>query len=217
MNPFCSDRDLLIFEPALFLGAAWPCSILCGQGGASLSGTTLTAQDTDFNAAGVAAGMVANIWTTTAAEGIACEIVSVDSPTTLTVSALRADRGGPAVAPLAGGENLVFAVRTYQPQIQAATEALDETRLQMCSSAGIGTAEFADPGAIRLAAAYGALESIFIARSRGGNDDGDTAKARQYRAFLRESKARLRVIFDADNDGIAERMLTLGNVTLRRV
>jgi hypothetical protein len=122
MNQFCQDRDLLALEPGVFRGGGFITQQLAAGTDGAISGTTFTSAASNFVAAGVAADMVVTIFSAAASEGSAFEIVSVDSPTQLTVSVLRPEASGPAIAPTVGGAN--FHVRTFGPQIQAVSRTL---------------------------------------------------------------------------------------------
>ena len=149
MIPFCQDRDLLGIEPVVFIGQSLPSQQLAAGNNGRLAGLFFTASDGDFLSAGVKEGMVLCVWTTTSSEGYACEIVSVDSATQLTVSVLRADETAAPVAP-SPGENLSFCVRTYGPQIQNVSVALAEKLRRMREVEGVRAADFADSRQLRL-------------------------------------------------------------------
>ena len=82
---FISDRDLFALEPNLFRDAAWVSQTLV-QGTGSISGSTLTlsAQDVDFEAAGVEAGHVARV------DDAPYEVMERLSATSVRLSRLRA-------------------------------------------------------------------------------------------------------------------------------
>jgi hypothetical protein len=217
MNRFCQDRDLLGIEPIVFLGSGFPAQEMIRGSGAALSGTTFTASGANFTAAGVAPGMVLCTYTTVPAEGTVCEIVSVNSQTQLTVSVLRADPAASPVAPKAG-TGLSFHVRTFDPQVRGVSDTLAEKLRQMAEVAGIRSADFADSTQLRVAAAYGALGSIFVARAENAQPgDANWIKAEHYRQEFRRLQLQLRLVVDANGDGKAEQTRTLGNVALRRV
>ena len=160
--------------------------------------------------------MVLCTYTTTAAEGSAYEVVSVDSPTTLTVSVLRADTGGAAVPPPAQS-GVSFHVRTYSAQIHTVSAAMGEKLRQMAEVSGVAAADFAESAQLRLTAAYGTLAEVFVARADNAQpSDANWTKAQHYRQLHRNLQLQLRLVADTDGDGQAEQTRTLGNVTLRR-
>jgi hypothetical protein len=88
----------------------------------------------------------------------------------------------------------------------------------MAEVAGIRSADFADSTQLRVAAAYGALGSIFVARAENAQPgDANWIKAEYYRQEFRRLQLQLRLVVDANGDGKAEQTRTLGNVALRRV
>lgn len=216
MSQFCSDRDLLCIEPIVFVGGGFSAQQLTGGTDGVLAATSFRCESADFVAAGIAPGMVLCVWTTTASEGRACEIVETVSPTELRVSVLRADANAAAVAPQ-DGSALQFHVRTYGPQIAEVSRTLAEKLRQISETAGIAPADFMDSAQLRMTVTFGALESIFVARSASAAaDDPNWTKALYYRDLFRRQQVGLRLAVDANGDGVAEQTRTLGNVTLRR-
>ena len=190
MDNFCQDRDLLGVEPRVFLDGGFPSQQLIAGGDGNLSGTTFTSATSDFQSAGLGAGMVLTTYTASAAEGNALEIVSVDSATSLTVSVLRADAESAAVAPPAG-TGLNFHVRTFSPQIRGTSATLAEKLRQMIEVGGICAADFADSAQLRRTTCYGALSGIFVARAENAAPfDANWIKAEHYRIFVRDDHLR---------------------------
>ncbi len=217
MNRFCKDRDILAVEPAIFLGGGFASQQLAAGTDGEISGTTFTSGGSDFEASGVEAGMVLSTYTTSPPEGNASEIVSVAGPTSLTLSALRADETSPPVAPPSGA-SLGFRVRTFQPQIKAVSDTLAEKLRQLAEVAGISAADFADSSQLTAACAYGVLASVFVARAENAvPTDANWIKSEHYRREFGRMQLQLRLAVDADGDGRAEQTRTLGNITLRRV
>ena len=217
MNDFCLDRDLLALEPSVFLGTALAGqNLLAGTDGA-IEVTTFSSESSDFQAAGVESGGVLCVYTTTPSEGLAVEIVSVDSATELTISVLRPDSLGTPTPP-PPGDKLRFHIRTYKPQIRCLSESLAEKLRSMAEVHAVGTADFADSAQLRIATAHGALSAIFVARAENAADnDANWIKAQFYRSEFARLQSQLRLAVDADGDGVAERTRTLGNVNLRRL
>ena len=91
MVSFSNDVDILKYEPILFGELYLPWQVLAAGTGGTLSGTTFTAADADFVNAQVAAGGVIYMQSVDGSLDGAYEIVTVDSPTQLTVSVLRPD------------------------------------------------------------------------------------------------------------------------------
>jgi len=217
MSEFCKDRDLLAIEPIVFLAGGFPCQeFITGTDGA-LSGTTFTSPGSDFNAAGIAGGMVLCIHSTIPAEGRAFEVVSVNSATTLSVSVLRADPDSDPIAPPAGS-NLSFRIRTFMPQIRGVSDTLKEKVRLISEVSGIGEANFADSAQLSRTCAYGAMASIFVARAENATpSDANWIKAEYYRQEFTKLQLQLRVVVQSATEDQPEVTRTLGNVTLRRV
>ncbi|MBN1941813.1 MAG: hypothetical protein JW849_00805 [Phycisphaerae bacterium] len=214
---FCQDRDLLCIEPIVYLsGGAGGQSLAAGADGA-IAGTTFTSAGSDFVSAGVQAGMVLCTYDTIPAEGRAWEILAVDSATTLSISVLRAEVDGPAVAPPAG-TGLSFHVRSFGPQMRGVSATLAEKLRQIAEVAGVASADFADSAQLRATTAHGALAGIFLARADNARPhDANWIKAEFHRAEFLRLQDQLRLAVDLDGDGVAEQTRTLGNVYLKRV
>jgi len=217
MDLFCTDRDLLAIEPLIFLLGGGPAQELAAGEDGAISATTFSSAASNFGAAGVEPGMVLAASPGAPAEGAAYEIVSVDSPTTLTVSVLRADGEADAVAPPSGIE-LRFHVRTYRPQIHNVSATMAEKLRQIVEVSGVASADFADSAQLAPACAHGVLATVFVARAESASPaDANWIKAEHYRREFLRLQLQLRLAVDADADGVAERTRTLGNVSLRRV
>jgi hypothetical protein len=218
MNNECKDRDLLAMEPVLFLGRGQAAQILAAGADGEIAGGRFHCLTADFLQAGILPGMVLTVWTTTAGEGLAYEIVSVEAPTQMTISILRADDQGPALPPPAQ-TGLSFHVMTYRPQIEGVTGTLAEKLRRIGEAVGVDflAGDLADSAQLRRTVAYGCLTDVFVLRSENsGSGDANWIKAEHYRQLFRESQTRLRLAVDA-GDGRAEQTRSLGNVTLRRV
>lgn len=217
MRQFCTDRDLLSVEPAMFLGGGSPARELVRGDDGLLSGTTFSSAGGDFVSAGIKSGMVLTVYAATPAEGFALEIVSVDSPTALTVSVLRAGADDEAIAPPSGIGCGKFFVRTFDVQIARVSDALAEKLRRVCEATGISAGRFADSAQLAATACYGVLADCYTARSTGSEAaDANWIKARHYRELFASAQLRLRLAVDIDGDGFAEQTRTLGNVQLRR-
>jgi len=216
MTGFCQDRDLLSVEPIIFLVSGFPSQELAAGSDGVLSGTTFTSASCDFEAAGTQPGMVLCTYTTCPSEGRALEILAVQSATTLTVSVLRGDDEATSVPP-PSGQNLSFYIRTYNSQVRTTSSMLSEKLRQLAEVAGIDTADYADSAQLRITAVYAALGDIFVARAENAAAyDANWIKARHYCNESRRLQLQLRLVVDADGDGLAEQTRTLGNMTLRR-
>lgn len=218
MNPWCTDRDLLVLEPMVFTSLSLPGQVVACGDAASCSGTTLTCVAADLIVAGVRPGMVLCLHGGTPSEGACCEIVSVDGPATLTVSRPRCEPDGPPEPLPPGEEPRAWRILTFAPQIAAAVEAVAQRLRTLEEAAGIAADAFVDSPQLRLATACRALETVY-ASAAAAADEGDArwTKAHYYGRRFHEELLRLRLAVDADGDGLAERTRTLANVRLRRL
>ncbi len=217
MDPFSQDRDLLAIEPMVFLSDADVGQLLSAASDGMISGATLTSASSDFVAAGISAGMVLVTYAATPADGRAYEVVSVDSATALTISVLRSDPAGSAIAPPAGTD-LTFAIRSFGALTADLSATLAEKLRLAAESAGIASVDFADSAQLSRTTTYGVLASLFIARAQQANaTDANWAKATYYRQQYEAMQLALRLSVDADGDGTAEETRTLGNIQLRRL
>lgn len=216
MSNDCKDRDLLALEPAIFTGGVFDSQNLAsGQDGAT-SGTTFSSEDADFAAAGVEAGMVLGVYSSSPAEPLCYEVVSVDSATALTVSVLRADEAADAIAPPAGSDQK-FLVRTFAPQIANVRASLLERLRETGQAQAVSGGDFVESNQLRQAIALGTLAVVFTARASNSADkDANWAKAEFYRNRYAEAVSALRLASDTNGDGYAERTRSLGNINLRR-
>ena len=217
MSKECRDRDLLLVEPILFLGVGYAATPLAGAADGRIANGKFISATAHFLTAGVEAGMVLCVWTTTASEGAAYEIVAVDSATQLAVSLLRADTDVPPLAP-PDQTGLSFRIQTYRGQIRGTDLTLAEKLRRVSQAAGLNFIEYVDSCQLRQTIVYGTLAEIFASRSNSpAAGEANWIKADYYRQLFREAQIQLRLAVDADGDGTAEQTRSLGNVTLRRV
>lgn len=225
--PFATDRDLLVLEPSLFRDVSWTAQKLIdvpgGGGGASISGTTLTASAADFVGAGVAAGHVALV------AGVAHEVVERLSATTLTVSRLRADPVGAPIAP-PGVTGAALVIATFGPQIRLIHDqvmrALGIEPTGALSGGGGGgasqegavtEASIVNGGALAEVEALGALHLILSgAAALVGEDSTMWAKAMEYRERFQEARRRAAAMLDTDGDGVGDAARRISAGWLRR-
>lgn len=217
MELFCQDADLLRIEPRVFLDGG-PCAQALETGAdGQIAGATFTSAGSDFAATGVAAGMALRTDAPGDPEGRAVEIVSVDSPTALTVSLSRASADDDPVPPPAG-TGLSFRVLTCRAQTADVSRELADRLRRAVEAAGVSRADFADAPQLAAACAHGVLAAVFTAAAENASEaDARWLKAEHYRDEYRRRQLRLRLAVDVDADGFAERSRTLGHVVLRRV
>ena len=213
---YCQDRDLLGIEPVLYVGSGLPSQILASGASGQVSGVSFTATGATFESAQVAPGMVLSVYSSTPSEGKAYEITAVGSQTLLSISVLRPDADGPAIAP-PSQSNVSYLIRTYSPQIRNITALLGEKLRRISETEKVAAADYADSAQLRLVAAYGVLADVFVARAENAEaGDANWIKASHYRQLFRQLQLQLRLAVDADGDGLAEQTRSLANVLLRR-
>jgi len=181
MKYFSTDADILRYEVMLFTDWNLNGQIVASGGGGVVSGNRFTAAAASFIAAGIEPGYV--IYLTNAAGAInnRFEVISVDSPTQLTISCLRADRSDPPRTPPAATD-VTYRVCTYVFQ---ANEAFH----RICSHFRITPAEaetIPDTSSLRRTSTFMTMALIFAAMAtRDGFSRDLTARSELYtEAFI---------------------------------
>ncbi|MBL9032498.1 MAG: hypothetical protein JNM80_12435 [Phycisphaerae bacterium] len=193
-----TDRDLLVHEPNLFRELGWASQRLVKATGA-ISGTTLTisAYDVDLANAGVAAGHVVVI------DGAPLEVVERLSATTATVSRLRADPAGPAIAP-SPMSNKPVTIATFAPQVALVRDQV----LRLLGLEPPDESRVTNPDALRRLVALGALHLAYTAASAAGGEQGWSSRTwsrgQFYLQRFADERERVEARLDLDGDGIAD-------------
>ncbi len=173
--------------------------------GATLSGTTLTAAEADFVAAGVEAGGVVYLRSADGSLDGAYEIVSVDSATQLTVSVLRADATHPAVAPPAGGE-VSYRISTLGPQAaDAAFQLTEHFGIQPGDPASeISADNLMNIEGLRRASVLLVISNVYA--TWAGRREGEcfSQKSLLYRQLYEKARQRCHLSVDLGSDGVAD-------------
>ena len=157
-----TDRDILAVEPSLFSDACFSSQVLCGGTNGIVAGTQFTASGVDFNASGVAAGGVIYLASADGSIDGSFEIVSLIDSSHLTVSILRSDLAGSAIA-VGSASGLTWSIKTYAPQISIAEMQLSH-RLRCLpgwEAATITLAELDNAEAVKLAGLQTLLGNLF--------------------------------------------------------
>jgi hypothetical protein len=205
MVKFSSDVDILKHEPVLFGELHLPSQVLAGGSGAALTGTTLTASDTDFGAAGVSAGGVVYLKSADESLDGAYEIVSVDSPTQLTVSVVRSDSTDAPVAPPAA-DNIAYRIATFGPQADDAAFRLTEYfGIQPGNPASDVTVDdIMDTEVLRRASAFMVISDVYATWSDRTDCETFWRKSLHYKQFFEDAKQRCHLSVDLGSDGVAD-------------
>ena len=205
MTPFCTDADLLPWEPNIFRDAPFASqTLLAGTG--TLSGTDFTIASGSFEDAGISANHVIVL----GGDADGCfPIVSVDAEQSLTVTVVN--EGPEARAPNASG-SLPFIVRTFWPQRMIVSELIAQ-------AAGVGTtsenasATILNPEALSRACALGTIQLIYSALAAAAEDARAANRAALYERLYRRALRSATVSIDLNGDGRADvhRMLSVVN------
>jgi hypothetical protein len=204
---YCTDIDLLQWEPTVFADAA-----LAGQtliaGSGDLAGTAFTIASGSFTAAKVAAFGVIELSGTVAG---CYPILEVPDATTLTLSTLYKPwpEEAPGEAGLIGtATGLGYVIRTFAPQAGIVSEMLGQ-------AVGIvpGTADaitVLNPQALRRPCVLGTLQMIYSAMAAMASEPATlAARADQYERMYRRALRNVKVELDCNGDGVAEQRRAL--------
>jgi len=209
---FCTDIDLLYWEPDLFRSAAFASQLLLAGSG-SLSGTTFTIDAGSLLEAHVAAGQA--IVLGGAIDGC-YPIVSVNSATELSLSVLY-EGLDVLPGPVGSAAGLSFAIRTFWPQRKLVSDMLRLAAGVGAESGAPAEAAIANPEALRRPCALGTLHLIHSAMAAASSEPGRLAiRAELYERLYRRSLMRTRVQIDVNGDGLAERVRHLGLIEMAR-
>jgi hypothetical protein len=214
---FCTDIDLLHWEPNICRDAAFASQTLIGGTG-DLAGEVFTIASGSFAAAHVTADMVIVLTGGTAGS---YPIVSVDGATQLTISVLYdglfPTSGDPIPSPPGTANDLTYAIRTFWPQRRIISEMI-------LTAAGLDPGDAAagdkvlNPAALKRACALGTLHLIYSALAAVAEDPGDfAARTATYERLYRRALGAARVELDLDGDGRLDATRTLGVVEFARV
>lgn len=217
MIGFSKDIDILRLEPVLFGELHFGWQVLAAGEGGELAGTTFSKSGEDFVSAGVAAGGVIYLRSDGVLDG-PYEIVSVDSASELTVSVVRADEQGAAVAPPAGSD-VSFRISTFAPQANEVLLALTQFfGLRPGQADGKYAAEdVLEPDVLRRASVYAVLAAVYATlASRAEVDTGLWQKSHHYQRLYEQARRQCRVSIDTDSDGQSDITKRGGSVKLVR-
>lgn len=209
---FCTDLDLLHWEPQLFKDAAFVSqTMLSGVG--DLEGTTLTLADGLIAGAELSGGEVVYI----GGDIDGCfPIVSIDSPTQLTLSVLYDKLLDDPAAPVRVGASATGApvtVRTFWAQRSVVSQLL----LNLLGVPTDRPETVSNPQALRRACTLGTLQMICSALS-AVTDHATTyaVRAELYERLYRRALRHARVELDLDGDGVADCRRELATIAMVR-
>jgi hypothetical protein len=211
MTPFCTDVDLLHWEPALLRTASFVSQTLM-SGTGSLAGTTFTITSGSFTAAHVEADQAISLDGTI---GGSFPIVSVDSSTQLTLSVLydQLFDENPEASPITSAPDLPFTVRTFWPQRRVVSEML----ISASSISIDDDSQISNRDALKRPCVLGTIQMIYSALAAAASDPANLlARADLYERLYRRALRNTRVELDLDGDGNADTVRVLNIVELKR-
>jgi hypothetical protein len=224
MTPFCTDTDLLHWEPNLLKDAAFASQTLI-SGTATLDGATLTIASGSLTDAHVEAGQAVVLGGAVAG---CFPIVAVTSATTMTLSVLYAgmlpDEAGdtPVPSPLTGGSvsGLTFVVRTFWPQRRTISELLIQAAgadVRRDFATGGTPPAIVNPSSLRRACTLGTLQMIYSALAAASATPAELKiRADLYERMYRRALRSAKVDLDLDGDGRADCRRELNVLALTR-
>jgi hypothetical protein len=216
MTTFCTDIDLLHWEPNLLRDASFASQTLL-SGTADLSGTSVTISGSPFTFEDTKIQPNHLIHLGNPLDG-SYPIVAVDSATQITISVLYdglfPDEGESVeAAPVGTASAISYAIRTFFAQRQIVSELL----LQAAGLEADQSSAILNPTDLRRPCALGALQMIFSALAAVAEDPADfSTRADLYERLYRRALRSTVVEVDLDQDGIPESRRALNVMELRR-
>lgn len=216
---FCTDLDLLHWEPNVLRDAAFASQTLI-SGTGDLSGTDFSIAAGSFVTAKVARDQVIAI----GAPINGCfPITEVKTATSLSVSILydeliNEEEDTRTFAGAASATGVTYAVRTFWPQRVIVSEMLAQAAGVGQSRDGEAPASILDPTSLRRACALGTLQMIYSALAAAADEDEPhyAIRAELYERLFRRAMRSARVAIDLDADGQADVIRALNVLDLRR-
>lgn len=214
---FCTDIDLLYWEPNLFRDAAFASqTLLSGTG--DLAGSTFTIDAGSLTAAHIVGNLVITLTGTIAG---CYPIISVNSATQLTLGVLHdamfPDGATPTASPVGTANDLSFSIRTFSPQIRVVSDMLKQATGLVPGSVLEEEADILNPEVLRKACVPGALQMIYSALGAMAEEPATlNARAAFYERLYRRALRNARVELDIDGDGQADTVRLLNVVDLVR-
>jgi hypothetical protein len=216
---FCTDLDLLHWEPNILRDAAFASQTLI-SGTGDLDGTDFSIASGSFDDAKVQRDQVIVI-----GEPVnGCfPITAIKTATSLSVSVLydelideEEDTRTPAGTTSAAG--VPFVVRTFWPQRMVVSELLAQAAGAGRSRDGETPAQILDPTSLRRTCVVGTLQMIYsaLAAAADENEPHYAIRAELYERLYRRAMRSARVAIDLNNDGQADAIRSLNVLDLRR-
>ena len=212
MSTIISDRDLLIIEPSLFIGAAAAGTSLLATTDAGIVGTRLTSASADFVTQDIDNGHVAVV------NGVAVEVVARIQATELDISLPRASRDDQMIAPGDGG--------SFSLQIISFARLIDQVQISMLRALGIDPDDPVQPldvsailnlGEVGVIIGLRTIQHAFeTAAALNPTDASLAARAAMYRERAAQAMRQSAAVIDTNGDGQADATRRLDVVTFVR-
>jgi hypothetical protein len=207
-----NDRDILLLEPSVFVGAEAAATLLRNVLDGVVSGSTITSASSNFVTLNIDFGHVASI------TDVPCEVIARPSATQLTVSLPRGATTDPLIDPAPGtGQRL---------KIPTFKRLIDVSEAWALGALGIDATDPIQPLEPSAIVNLDALKRLIglrvvhqaFAISAAINPASETLKDRAalYAALLDQAKRNLEVRLDLDGDGVADTVRRLDLVTYVR-
>jgi hypothetical protein len=219
MTTFCTDTDLLHYEPNICRDAAFASQTLIAGTG-NLAASVFTIASGSFHDAHLTPGQVIVL---TGGTSGSYPIVTVDSATQLTISVLYdglyPTSGEAEPSPPGTATGLAYVVRTFWPQRRIVSELIVAASGLDVADMEAATDQIVNPAALRHACTLGSLHLIYSALAAASAEPAEALLERvrdyerRYRAALRAARVQL----DLDGDGHAEVVRPLNVLELQRV
>jgi hypothetical protein len=215
---FCTDIDLLHWEPNIFRDAAFASQTLLTGTGASVAGGVLTIASGSFIDSKIPADSVVVL---TGSVAGSFPIISIDSASTCTISVMYEDLypedGVPAPAPVGTASGLTIAIRTFGPQRSIVSELLKQSAGIEPTSDPFNAPQIVNPKAMKRACVLGSLQMIYNALAAAtGAPDEYAVRSDLYQQLYRRAVRSTNVEIDLNNDGVADERRKLNVLQLSR-
>jgi hypothetical protein len=213
---FCTDIDLLQWEPRIFADAAIASqTLLSGTG--DLAGAAFTIASGSFVDAKVAAfGVIA----LSGAVAGCYPILGVDNATTLPLSTLYepwSDETPAAAGAIGTATGLAYVIRTFSPQSGIVSEMLRQAVGLVPGTNDSSTTTILNPTALRRACVMGTLWMVYGAMAAMAAEPAVYGgRADQYEHLYRRALRNIKVDLDYNGDGVAEERRSLNVLTMTR-
>jgi hypothetical protein len=214
---YCTDVDLLHWEPNIFRDAAFASQLqLSGNG--DLNGTTFTLDTGSLSAVHVTSHQVIVLSGTIAGS---YPIISIDGAAQLTLSVmydgLYPETGPDVASPVGTALDLGYVIRTFWPQRQVVSDLLTRAAGVGPETGAPSTAQILNTQALRRPCVLGTLQMIYGALAAAAAEPAKfSARADLYERLYRRALSQVRVRIDRDGDGREDATRLLSVMELKR-